>query len=295
MPFARSPVTSGARPAPESPCWKTPCRDSETGRRDRETPRSGVSTAVVVALVLILVACGGGDDTWVRIQETGVLRVGLDPSYPPFEVATADDLWGLDVDLARALGEELGLSVVFSYFGYDGLYDALGTGQVDVLASALVVQIERTRDVAYSRPYVDAGQILIVPEGSPIAGPDDLDGRVLAVELGAQGHVAATGLDRRLPDLTIIPAESVDRALDAVAQGAADAALVDAVGGRLYMRGAPGLTRLPAAVESEPYALVVRAEDRELLKQLNAALERLAADGRLAAIVHRWLDEGGQP
>jgi ABC-type amino acid transport substrate-binding protein len=164
------------------------------------------------------VACRRDGATWERIQETGVLRVGLDPTFPPFETADGVPLQGLDVDLAEAIAADLGLTVEFVYFGYDGLYDALATQQVDVLISALVITIERTRDFAYSDPYFNAGEILIVPADSPVREMADLANRSLAVELGAQGHVEATIWERRLTDLTILPYNTPDEAITAVAE-----------------------------------------------------------------------------
>ncbi len=240
--------------------------------------------------LLALAGCQSNNDTWARIQDSGVLRVGIDPTYPPFAVATDSDLWGFDVDLMRAVAAAYELEAQFIYFGYDGLYDALVTEQVDVLASALVVQPERTRDFAYSQPYFDAGQVLIVAAASPITGPDDLANHILAVELGAQGHVLATTWQRRLPGLTIVPQRSVSEALDAVASGAAGAALVDTVSGRLYLQQTPHLVRLSPPVESEPYALVVRADDTLLLTRLNDALQALQGSGALDEITRRWLD-----
>ncbi|MBP8950134.1 MAG: transporter substrate-binding domain-containing protein, partial [Candidatus Promineofilum sp.] len=147
--------------------------------------------ALIIAALLCLTGCAAGNDTWPQIEGSGVLRIGVDPTFPPFATADGADAQGLDIDLARALADELGLEAQFTYFGYDGLYDALATGQVDVLISALVVAPERTADVAYSDAYFDAGQVLIVPQASAVAGMADLDGRTVAVELGALGHVEA--------------------------------------------------------------------------------------------------------
>jgi arginine/lysine/histidine transporter system substrate-binding protein len=244
-----------------------------------------------IILLLLLVACRQQSATWQRIQETGVLRVGLDPTFPPFETADGVPLQGLDVDLAKAIADDLGLTVEFVYFGYDGLYDALATGRVDVLISALVIMVERTRDFAYSDPYFNAGELLIVPDGSPISGMAGLANRRLAVELGAQGHVEATIWERRLTDLTILPYNTPDEAITAVAENEADAALIDAVSGRLYLREQPQqqLTYLPEPVTVEPYALVVRREDERLLDELNDSLSRLRQSGQLEQIIAKWL------
>ena len=244
-------------------------------------------------LILLLAGCRPAGGVWPQIQASGVLRVGLDPTYPPFESTEGGELHGFDVDLAHALASDLGLTAEFVHLGYDGLYDALATGRVDVLLSALVIQPERTRDFAYSEPYFNAGQLLLLPAGSAVRSVADLPGRVVAVELGAEGHVLATEYTRRLPNLTITPYNTPDEALAAVAAGAADAAITDAISAYLYLAATHDEGQLHPAGEpltTEPFALVVRIEDEQLLDQLNQSLARLQAGGQLATMRTRWLE-----
>jgi polar amino acid transport system substrate-binding protein len=244
--------------------------------------------------VVALASCNSREDAaWQRIREQGVLRVGLDPTYPPFETADDGALRGIDVDLARALGNELGLDVEFVYFGYDGLYDALATEQADVLISALVIRVEQTGDFAYSEPYFNAGQILIVPgEENGLSQMTDLDGQTLSVELGAQGHVVATEWENRLPNLSVEPYNTPEAALDAVVSGQADAVLIDAVSGRLFLANEPTLKIVGEPVTVEPYAMVVRKENERLLDELNGALAQIEESGQLADIINRWMARG---
>ena len=246
---------------------------------------------LVMCAAVLPIGCQTADSSWQRVQNAGVLRVGLDPTYPPFEVADESGVTGLDVDLAQALAADLGVEVQFVYFGYDGLYDALATNQVDVLISALVIIPERTRDFSYSEPYFNAGEILIVPQDNDvIRSMADLDGRILAVELGTLGHVEATEWAKRLADLTVRPYPTADEAMASVQNGEASAALVDAISGRLFLQNAPDLKRLPDSVTTEPFALVVRSEDEELLAKLNQSLATLQQNGKLEEIETRWLD-----
>jgi polar amino acid transport system substrate-binding protein len=241
-------------------------------------------------LLAMFTTCQQEDDTWLRIQETGILRVGIDPTYPPFETADHTGLYGLDIDLANAIAADLGLQTEFVSFGYDGLYDALATKQVDVLISALVIAPERTRDFAYSEPYFNAGEILIIPNGqTDIAAMTDLGGRNLAVELGASGHVEATFWAEKVPNMRVVPYPTADEAMTAVANGEADAALVDAISGRLFLQNAPQLQRVPEPVTGEPFALVVRIADQRLLDELNGSLNHLQQSGELDEIIGRWL------
>ncbi|MEZ4513700.1 MAG: transporter substrate-binding domain-containing protein [Chloroflexota bacterium] len=247
---------------------------------------------LMLIFLLLVTSCGAQGDTWARVAEARVLRVGIDPTFPPFEVVDENgNPFGLDVDLLRAVAADLGVEAHFVYFGYDGLYDALLTGQVDVLASALVVVPERRKDFAYSDSYFNAGEILLVPAASEITGMADLNGRSLAVELGAYGHVEATTWAKRLPSLTVLPFSSPQEALTAVAEGQADAGLVDSVSGRLFLRDEPRLRRAAEPVTVEPYALVVRVDDQLLLQKLNESLARLEANDTLNEIVRRWVGE----
>ncbi len=244
----------------------------------------------VLTLICLQFGCREADNSWERVQAAGVLRVGLDPTYPPFEVDDGSGVYGLDVDLAKAIAEELGVDVQFVYFGYDGLYDALATEEVDVLISALVIIPERTRDFSYSEPYFDAGEILIVPANNDtIQSMEDLAGRTVAVELGSLGHVEATEWAKQVENLEIMPFSTAGEALTAVQQGGADAALTDAISGRLYLREHNDLRRLPESVTVEPFALVVRSEDRQLLNVLNQSLDTLQQSGQLEQIEAKWL------
>lgn len=254
-----------------------------------------LSLGIAISLSIVTAACGSSTgDSWEQIHEAGILRIGVDPTYPPFAFDDEGTLTGIDVDLGRALAAELGLEPQFTYFGYDGLYDALTTGQVDVLISALVIAPERTKDIAYTTPYFDAGLFLVAPaDANPAIGMNDLGGASLAVELGTLSHVEALQWQRRLADLTIQTYGSVDEALGSVVTGENDAALVDYISARLYIRDTPiegvALLYAPAPTVSEPYALAVRIEDRTLLAGLNDALGRLESSGRLNEMIENNL------
>jgi polar amino acid transport system substrate-binding protein len=253
--------------------------------------------SLLLILLTLLTACQQPDESWPRIEKSGILRIGLDPTYPPFELADGIPLEGFDVDLARAIAADLGLEAQFTHFGYDGLYDALQTEQVDVLISGLIISPERTRDFAYSSSYFNAGQLLIAPEpapgdSQPLTTIESLNAQTLSVELGAEGHVLANTWERQLPELTILPYNSPDDALTAMVSGEADAVLIDSINGRLYLKNNPEaqITNFTLTnITEEPFALVARIDDHVLLEKLNESLARLKAAGTLEMIDQRWL------
>lgn len=220
----------------------------------------------------------------------GELRVGVDASYPPFAVDTGNgQLIGLDIDLARAVADRLSVPVRFINMGYDGLYDALRADQADALFSALRIDPLRLHEARYTAPYFDAGQVLVRPPDTGIDSLKDMDGRRLAVEFGTEGDLEARRWERRLHALNILVYETAAAALDAVRAGEADAALVDAISARLWLRDHDGLALAPEYVTSDPYAVAVQVGNVKLWEAINTALAALAEDGTLDAIIARWL------
>jgi ABC-type amino acid transport substrate-binding protein len=258
--------------------------------------------ALVLLGLVVLLAFGRPALRWVwrlivplpaqPMLPYGVLRVGIDASYPPFGVAAGDGtLSGLDVDLARAVAEAMGVELRFINMGYDGLYDSLRADQADALFSALRVDPLRTNDARYTSSYFDAGQVLVRAPDTGIDEMADLDGLILAVEFGAEGDLEARRWQRRLHSLAIIPHESAAQALDTVQAGNANAALVDAISARLWLRehaGSP-LGMAPQYVTGDPYAVAVQPGNPRLWQAIEAALGALRNSGALDEIINRWL------
>jgi ABC-type amino acid transport substrate-binding protein len=246
---------------------------------------------LLVALPLLWQVAGiGRDRVWDEIQATGIWRVGLDPSFPPFETLdAAGQPVGFDVDLTRAIAAIWGVEVQVEAIGFDGLVDAVQAGRLHSAISALPYQPERTQDVAFSEPYFEAGLALATPaSGAAVATLDDLAGRRLAVEWGSEGDVQARLLRRRFPDLVLLPQETPQAALLAVAEGQADAALVDRVSALQFMAGDPRIALSSQVVVSDPYVVVLPRRAPELQRRVADALATLRADGTLDMLTARW-------
>jgi ABC-type amino acid transport substrate-binding protein len=262
--------------------------------------------ALVAALLLLLVVglWRGGhwasfwqrDVTWERIQRDGLLRVGMDASYPPFEVVTDDgEFRGLDVDLARALGERWGVEVVMVNVHFDGLYDALRTNRFDLIISALPYDRTMTRDLRYSQSYFDAGQVLLVDgRRDEVESLDDLlddggDAVSIAVELGAEAHHLAHQLarDEGLA-LEVLPRRELVEAVALLRSGEADGLICDRVTAYGLLREHGDLRIAGPPLTSEPLVIAALIDAPLLMEQVNAALSEWQADGTLEAIRARW-------
>ncbi len=261
-------------------------------------PRARRLALIALAAALVAAAAVGlwrlrgplpGQPGTPPIFPTGALRVGVDPSNPPFAVASGARLSGLDIDLARALGQRLGVPVTFVSFGFDGLYDALKTDQVDALISAVLVDTTRTNDVMYTLPYFNAGLVLVSAADSLYSGMSAMPGHSVAFEFGSNADAETRRWLRRVLPFERRPYELTTDALDAARLGQADAALADAISARLYLRAHPTWAAQFHYVTDANYAIAVRVDRGAVWDALNSTLATMIADGSLDALVARWL------
>lgn len=219
----------------------------------------------------------------------GEIRIGVDASFPPFAVDDGTSLWGFDIDLGEAIAADIGLPVRFINMGFDGLYDAVIADQVDMVISALKVDLSRTADIRYSHHYFDAGLVLVTPHDSPITMMDMMQGYRIAYEFGSIADSEVRDWERRIGRMQHHPYELPNYALDAVRLEQADAALVDNTSYRLYLRDHPDWQAQAHHVTSEVYAIALRIDRMDAWKLVNYAISALKDSGELAKIIEQWL------
>jgi ABC-type amino acid transport substrate-binding protein len=229
------------------------------------------------------------DATWQAMQSRRTWRVGMDPSFPPFQALDAGGVpAGYDVELARKLAAAWGMEVEIAAIGFDSLLDALQAAKIDAIVSAYPYDARLTRNVAFSQPYFDAGLQMAVPAGSTVRSSADLNGKRVAVEWGSEGDMVGRQWQRDGIDLTLAPFETPQDTVLALAQGDVDAILVDSVTLRQAQAAGAMLNAAGPHVTSSPYVIVVPRRAHELLEQINAGLDRLREDGELEMLEQEW-------
>lgn len=250
--------------------------------------------AIVAAIGVIALLTWAGQqhppDRYLQaIEERGALRIGLDPTYPPFDTLSSGQPSGYDVALSQAIAADLGLQPEFHTLALDTLYDALASDQVDLLVSALPFVYERQKEVRYSVPYYQSGQVLVVRAGNTsIHTVSDLAGKVVAVELGSSSDTEARRLQRdSLPILRIDSTyHSAEDALNALADEKVDAAITDNLPAQTYTtEHANAISMLQPPLTDEPYVVAMPAGADGLATRINTTIERLRADGELARMM----------
>jgi ABC-type amino acid transport substrate-binding protein len=253
-----------------------------------------------MVVLILLVCCAAGlwfvpevtawferkpDEAWARIQQTGVIRFAINPTYMPFDgVGSHGDFFGLDVDIANEIARRLGARAEFVIAGFDSLYDVLRVGQAEATISALPIDPAKFGTWRYSELYFEAGQVLVTRLPKPLT----TSGVSVAVEYGSDADAAARYLARRREGIEIKYTASTGDALKAVANGWADAAIVDGVSARQLLPKYPDLS-ISEQVTHDPYAIAMWGESDQLAVEINAVLAAMHTDGTLQRMVDEWM------
>jgi ABC-type amino acid transport substrate-binding protein len=265
-----------------------------------------VGTLPVVILAFVLLAIWSvvnwwpkpppkPDPTWVQIVQDGVFRIGIDPSFPPFET---DDSKGHVSGFDAALADEMvhdwsqqtgsPIQIQYVYTGFDGLYDALKTGQYDAILSALPYDPTKTEDVRFSHSYFNGGPAVIVREGDTMVKSwQDLAGRRIGVELGSSGDTFARKWQRRLKyDLQEFNTP-VD-ALHALRLGQVEGVFADTIAFDDFLRAEGGVRIVGKPLTDELFVIAVRKTSPTLMDRVNAVIDAMKRDGRMERLQAEW-------
>jgi len=245
-------------------------------------------TITLFALLVVLAGCGGKEyaSTLDRVHDRGVLVVGTEPEFPPFESLDENGkLVGFDIDLARAIAEDLGVDVRFETMAFDSLPSALGVGKIDVILSGMTATAERAKSRAFTDSYFRTQLCLLVGKDAAIQKPQDADGKRVVVKLGTTGDINAS---RLFPRAAITRFDAEGACALEVIHGRADAFLYDRHSILRHHLAHPDTTRaLLEPLSDEPYAMAVRLGDQVFVDRLNGFLQDIRKDGRYAALYEK--------
>jgi len=220
------------------------------------------------------------------------LLVGMDLSYPPFEMRDqAGAPAGVSVDLARALGERLGMPVDIQNLPFNGLIPALRTGKIDLVISSMTSTPERAQSIDFSAPYLKTGLCLLVGAKANIQSIADCDrsGQTIVVVRGTTGHLYAAQHVRTARVLVLDQAAAC--ALE-IAQGKAEAFIFDQMTTLKNWQKNPETTRaLLAPFQEETWAVALRKGNDDLRSKVNAFIDAFRKEGGFEKLGDKWLPE----
>ena len=225
------------------------------------------------------------------IRDRGRLIVGLDQTTNLFSFrnAVSAELQGFDVDIAREVARDLigdPAKVDFRLVTSPERISALQNQTVDIVVNSMSITCARAEKIAFSTVYFEAAQRLLVPEDSPVHGPGDLAGRRVCAQVDT---TSLATIARVAPRATLLTVQNSDDCLIALQQGQADAASTDdSILAGMAVQD-PNLHIVGPSLEPEPYGIGVNQAQDDLVRAVNASLERLRRDGTWVSLYRKWL------
>ena len=239
--------------------------------------------ALVLALVMVaacLTACGGAKGATLKnVQKAGKLTIATSPDFPPFESLEGDAVVGIEPDIMKLICDKLGVEAEFVQMDFDSVLIGIQAAKYDCAMSGITVTPDRQKNMLFTDPYYNAAQVIVVKEGSAIAGKADLAGKIASVQTGT---TAESGCQDEGIEVQAFAANADAKA--ALTTGKVDAWVVDNLTAIQMVEEGDGLVILEEKMTEEPYAFAFAMGSEDLVAAINEALNELVADGTVESI-----------
>jgi len=260
-----------------------------------------VVIAMLVAVSLVLSACGGGAaaNRLEAIKEAGVIKVGTSADYPPFEsVDASGNKVGFDIELMAEIAERLGVKLEWVDMPFDSLIAAVQEGKIDASISAFNYTEERDQMIDFTDAYYNSEDAFTVAENfaGTIANPED----VAAYKVGVQnGTTQDTWLTENLvangtlPEENLFRYDRVDQAMLDLQNGRIEVLMSDHVPAQALAKQLGGLKIVYHGVlgANGPMNIVIPDGDAELQQAINEIIKQLQDEGFIEGLAVKYFAE----
>ena len=263
----------------------------------------GLLTLVGVAVMTLAgctqLASNPTVDNWDKYQQQKSITVGFDNTFVPMGFEEKNGNYaGFDIELAQYVSKKLGITVHFQPIDWDMKETELQNGTIDAIWNGYSATDERREKVAFTIPYMQNTQILVVKKTSGIHSVEDMKGKVLGAQNGSSGMLDFEEhpevLKNRVKGGDADQYQSVNEAIIDLKNNRIDALLIDRVYADYYLTTegiADEYDTIPSGFESESFAVGVRPADKKLLEALNQAFKELYQEGIFQQISQKWFGE----
>ena len=260
--------------------------------------------ALVGAAVVSLAGCtqlasNPKVDNWDKYQQQRSITVGFDNTFVPMGFEEKNGNYaGFDIELAQYVSQKLGITIHFQPIDWDMKETELQNGTIDAIWNGYSETEERRQKVAFTIPYMQNTQILVVKKTSGIRSVEDMTGKVLGAQNGSSGMLDFEEhpevLKNRVKGGDADQYQSVNEAIIDLKNDRIDALLIDRVYADYYLTTegiADEYDTIPSGFESESFAVGVRPADKKLREALNQAFKELYQEGIFQQISQKWFGE----
>jgi polar amino acid transport system substrate-binding protein len=218
--------------------------------------------------------------------EKGVLSIGMEIGYPPFEYFDTDGKTpiGFDVSLGKALADKLGLTVKFVDTAWDGIFAGVATSKYDCIISAVTITEERKQVYNFTQPYIGNAQSIVMLKNSPskVQKPEDLGGLRVTYQAETVSDVYVAKLIENGIKITAFEYDKVLNCFDELKLGRVDAIMCDSLVAVDYVSAPDSLfTTVWQGVSDEQFGICLKKGNNNLTVALDTALDELFLDGTM--------------
>ena len=231
------------------------------------------------------------DSAVAAIQAAGKVVMTTNAEFEPFEYKEGDAFAGIDIDIANAIAEELGVELEITDIAFDSLIPSLNAGKADFIAAGMTATEDRRKNVDFSDSYFNASQSIIVMKDSEITGRSDLNDKVVGVQQGTTGDIYCTNEDGS-SDVKVKEVRRYPKGMDAVSDllaGRLDAVVIDDFPAtKLVEKNADKIQKLDEALTEEEYAIAL-PKGSDLTEVVNKVIADLNESGKMDEIVSTYI------
>ena len=213
------------------------------------------------------------------------LYVGTNAEFKPYEYLENNKMVGFDIELMELLGKKLGYEIKWQDMSFDGLLPALQMKKIDAVIAGMSATPERKKAVAFSKPYFKAKQVVITKGvDKSLKSFKDLAGKKVGVMLGFTGDTVVS----EIKGVKVERFNASYAAIMALSQNKVDAVVLDSEPAKKYTANNKQFVIASIPAEEEDYAIAVRKNDKELLDKINAALDKIKANGEYDKLLKKY-------
>ncbi len=251
---------------------------------------------LILLILFLLVGCTTQavevvDNSLNRIIENNKMVVGF-TEYPPMGYKENGEITGFDIDIARAVGEKLGVNVEFVYIDWDAKVLELDAGNIDMIWNGLTITADREKEILFSKPYFNNRIVILTLADSKINSISDLQDKNVGVELQSSGQSALEKSDVFGSIKEMVKYTTITEAVLDLKAGGIDAIVADEIFARYAISKDAGAYKIPEDVfNSENYGIGFRLEDVALRDKIDQIIDELAEDGTALEISLKWFGE----
>ena len=234
-------------------------------------------------MMISMAACGGKEEG----AKSEKLIVGTEAGFPPYEYMKGNEVVGIDMDIAKAIADEMGKELEIKNMDFDGALAAVQSGKVDFVAAGVSISPEREEAMDFSNEYVNSTEVIVVnkenpavtPAGEELAG-SDLDGKVVAVQQGNIADIWVSNKDNCNPK-EVKRYTKFAQAAEDLKNGKIDCIVMDQYPAEELVAANDTLTTLDGTLFEDKYAIAVKKGNKELLDKINKVIDKLVEEGKI--------------